>query len=253
MWSFIAQVSIYSLTLFLGAFFVFYKWYNSSSSSTTKKLPPSPPKLPVIGNLHQLGASVHHSFLSLARRYGDSLMLLHIGSVPSLVVSSTEAAREIMKTHDIAFASRPNTRMFRAISYNLKEITVAPYGEYWRQAKSILTLQLLSNKKSRRKAPRQRCGSGAAGSWERSSRHTRCISMLRFSTSHKLLQKKYSSMIRFPSEPFHFLPQLLISPKLLQTRQRMKIQPLILNLRYATLAAIRWCDSDPTSRLYFRI
>ncbi|KAL7589549.1 hypothetical protein Lser_V15G41166 [Lactuca serriola] len=147
MWSFIAQVSIYSLTLFLGAFLVFYKWYNSSSSSTTKKLPPSPPKLPVIGNLHQLGASVHHSFLSLARRYGDSLMLLHIGSVPSLVVSSTEAAREIMKTHDIAFASRPNTRMFRAISYNLKEITVAPYGEYWRQAKSILTLQLLSNKK----------------------------------------------------------------------------------------------------------
>ncbi|KAL4574056.1 hypothetical protein LXL04_020878 [Taraxacum kok-saghyz] len=150
MWSFLAPVSIYTLTLFLVASVVLFKWYNSkssSSSSAAKNLPPSPPKLPVIGNLHQLGASVHHSFLSLARRYGDSLMLLHIGSVPSLVVSSTEAGREIMKTHDIAFASRPNTRMFRAISYNLKEITVAPYGEYWRQAKSILTLQLLSNKK----------------------------------------------------------------------------------------------------------
>ncbi|CAH1423555.1 unnamed protein product [Lactuca virosa] len=91
-------------------------------------------------------SSTSHSFL-WPGRYGDSLMLLHIGSVPSLVVSSTEAAREIMKTHDLAFASRPTTRMFRTISYDLKEITVAPYGEYWRQAKSILTLQLLSNKK----------------------------------------------------------------------------------------------------------
>ncbi|CAH1423809.1 unnamed protein product [Lactuca virosa] len=148
MWSFLEQVSIYTLPLFLGAAFMLFRWYNSTSSpTTTKKLPPSPPKLPVIGNLHQLGASVHHAFFSLARRYGDSLMLLYIGSVPSLVVSSSDAAREIMKTHDIAFASRPNTRMFRTISYNLKEITVAPYGEYWRQAKSILTLQLLSNKK----------------------------------------------------------------------------------------------------------
>ncbi|CAI9299500.1 unnamed protein product [Lactuca saligna] len=145
-WSFLEKLPIYSLPLYLGATFVLLRLYNSKSSST-KKLPPSPPKLLVIGNLHQLGALVHQSFLSLARSYGDSLMLLYLGSVPSLVVSSSEAAREIMKTHDIAFASRPSTRMFRTISYNLKELTLAPYGEYWRQAKSILTLQLLSNKK----------------------------------------------------------------------------------------------------------
>ncbi|KAJ9567749.1 hypothetical protein OSB04_003715 [Centaurea solstitialis] len=138
---------IFIYTFFLGAAFLLIRHYTSPPPSTTKKLPPSPPRLPVIGNLHQLGELVHHSFYSLAKRYGDSLMLLYIGSVPSLVVSSTEAAREIMKTHDIAFGSRPDTRMFRAISYDLKEITAAPYGEYWRQAKSILTLQFLSNKK----------------------------------------------------------------------------------------------------------
>ncbi|KAJ9567751.1 hypothetical protein OSB04_003717 [Centaurea solstitialis] len=146
MWTFF---HIFIYTIFsLGATFLLIRHYPSPPpTTTTKKLPPSPPRLPVIGNLHQLGELVHQSFFSLAKRYGDSLMLLYIGSVPSLVVSSTEAAREIMKTHDIAFASRPNTRMFRTISYDLKEITVAPYGEYWRQAKSILTLQLLSNKK----------------------------------------------------------------------------------------------------------
>ncbi|KAI3758705.1 hypothetical protein L6452_06276 [Arctium lappa] len=141
--------NIYTSPLFLlgAAFLLLTRFYKSSPATTMKKLPPSPPRLPVIGNLHQLGELVHHSFFSLARRYGDSLMLLYIGSVPSLVVSSAEAAREIMKTHDITFASRPNRRMFRAISFDHKEITMAPYGEYWRQAKSILTLQLLSNKK----------------------------------------------------------------------------------------------------------
>ncbi|KVH88587.1 cytochrome P450 [Cynara cardunculus var. scolymus] len=148
MWSFFSfDVFIYTSLLFLGAAFLLIRFRTRTLPTTIKKPPPSPPRLPIIGNLHQMSELVHHSFFSLARRYGDSLMLLYIGSVPCLVVSSTEAAREIMKTHDIAFASRPNTRMFRAISYDLKEITVAPYGEYWRQAKSILTLQLLSNKK----------------------------------------------------------------------------------------------------------
>lgn len=146
--SLVELVLIYTWPLFVGTVFLLLRWYYSTTPSTnTKKLPPSPPKLPVIGNLHQLGALVHHSFLSLARRYGDSLMLLYIGSVPSLVVSSSEAAQAIMKTHDIAFASRADTRMFRTITFNLKKITMAPYDEYWRQAKSILTLQLLSNKK----------------------------------------------------------------------------------------------------------
>ncbi|KAL4582834.1 hypothetical protein LXL04_007395 [Taraxacum kok-saghyz] len=148
--SFLEQLPIFTLPLFLGAAFLLFiiRCYNSKSQST-KKLPPSPPTWPIIGNLHQIGVLVHHSFLYLAQRYGDSFMLLYLGSVPSLVVSSAEAAHEIMKTHDIAFASRPSTRMFRTISYDLKELTLAPYGEYWRQAKSILTVQLLSNKKVR--------------------------------------------------------------------------------------------------------
>ncbi|KAJ0834449.1 putative indoleacetaldoxime dehydratase [Helianthus annuus] len=74
-------------------------------------------------------------------------MLIHVGSVPTLVVSSAEAASEIMKTQDIKFANRPNVKMWKILFRELKEVTVAPYGEYWRQVKSIMTLHLLSNKK----------------------------------------------------------------------------------------------------------
>ncbi|CAJ1952690.1 unnamed protein product [Sphenostylis stenocarpa] len=66
------------------------------SSNSEKNSPPSPPKLPIIGNLHQLGTLAHRTLHSFAQTYGP-LMLLHFGKVPVLVVSTTEAAREVMK------------------------------------------------------------------------------------------------------------------------------------------------------------
>lgn len=74
-------------------------------------------------------------------------MLVHMGCVPALVVSSSQAASKIMKTHDLVFANRPQVKMWRKLLCDLKEVSVAPYGEYWRQVKSIMVLHLLSNKR----------------------------------------------------------------------------------------------------------
>nr|POE55087.1 cytochrome p450 71a24 [Quercus suber] len=75
------------------------------------------------------------------------LMLLHFGSVPILLVSSADAAEEIMKKQDLKFANRPKPSMFGKLMYNYKDVAMAPYGEYWRQMKSTLVLHLLSNKR----------------------------------------------------------------------------------------------------------
>lgn len=74
-------------------------------------------------------------------------MLLHLGSVPTLVLSSADAAREVMKTNDLIFSNRPESSVGRRLLYDMKDVSVAPYGEYWRQLKSICVLQLLSNKR----------------------------------------------------------------------------------------------------------
>ncbi|KAK9072995.1 hypothetical protein SSX86_007317 [Deinandra increscens subsp. villosa] len=111
-----------------------------------KNPPPSPPKLPIIGNLHQLGSSPHRALQAMARSYGP-LMLIHLGSVPVLVASSIESAKEIMKTHDLVFASRPRLNIPRRIFYDNQDIAFSQYGEYWRQVKSIAVLHLLSNKR----------------------------------------------------------------------------------------------------------
>ncbi|KAJ8748047.1 hypothetical protein K2173_001010 [Erythroxylum novogranatense] len=109
-------------------------------------LPPSPPRLPVIGNLLQLGMHPHRSLRSLAQTYGP-IMLLRFGNIPVLIVSSAEFAREIMKSHDLAFANRPKSIVFEKLLYNYKDVSTAPYGEYWRQVKSLCVMNLLSNKR----------------------------------------------------------------------------------------------------------
>jgi len=124
--------------------FLLIKWYSNSTKS--KNLPPSPPKLPIIGNLHQLGRLPHRTFLSLAKKYGP-IMQLHFGSVPVLVISSADVAREILKTHDLVFANRPQKKNYKILIYDCKDVSTAPYGEYWRQIKSISVLHLLSAKR----------------------------------------------------------------------------------------------------------
>lgn len=125
-------------------FYITKKWL--SRSSTNKNSPPSPRKLPILGNLHQLGPLTHHNLRALANKHGP-IMLLHFGKVPTLIVSSANGAREIMKTHDLAFADRPESSVIRRLLYDCKDVSGAPYGEYWRQLKSICVLQLLSNKR----------------------------------------------------------------------------------------------------------
>ncbi|KAL5544051.1 hypothetical protein UlMin_007835 [Ulmus minor] len=133
------------ITLTLIFLFFFYK-FSPFSTSSKKNLPPSPPKLPIIGNLHQLGSHPHRSLQALSKHHGP-LMLLHFGSVPVLIVSSADAAREIMKENDITFSNRPKSIPFEKLLYNYKDISMAPYGEYWRQMKSLSVMHLLSNKR----------------------------------------------------------------------------------------------------------
>ena len=64
-------------------------------------------------------------------------MLLHFGTIPTLVASSANVAQEIMKTHDLNFANRPKSSMFDKLLYNYKDMSMAPYSKYWRQMKSV--------------------------------------------------------------------------------------------------------------------
>ncbi|KAL8258047.1 hypothetical protein R6Q59_030088 [Mikania micrantha] len=107
------------------------------------KLPPGPLPLPVIGSLHLLGNLPHRSLHKLAQKYGP-IMSIRLGSVPFVIVSSPDAAKLFLGTHDAVFASRPEIQAAKYLSYDNKGMTFSEYGPYWRSVRKFCTVELLS-------------------------------------------------------------------------------------------------------------
>ncbi|KAF2320561.1 hypothetical protein GH714_028291 [Hevea brasiliensis] len=76
---------------------------------------------------------------------GAGLMLLWI--FPILIVSSADAAKEVLKTHDINTCSRPLLAGTGKLSYNYLDVAFTPYGDYWREMRKICVLELFSAKR----------------------------------------------------------------------------------------------------------
>ncbi|CAN6304405.1 unnamed protein product [Urochloa humidicola] len=141
------------------AFFFLVLLHKLISSLTTSlrtkpsalRLPPGPWQLPLIGSLHHLLLSPlrdlpHRALLEMSRTHGP-LMLLRFGSVPTLVVSSAEAAREVMKTHDLAFCSRHLSTTIGIISCGGKDIIFSHYNDRWRELRKLCMLELFNQRR----------------------------------------------------------------------------------------------------------
>lgn len=124
-----------------------YLMKQKKKAVTSKNLPPSPPKLPIIGNLHLLGKLPHQALWQLAQNTGP-VMLLKFGSKYTLIISSATMAKEILKTHDLNFCTRPNSSGAKRLTYNCLDVAFAPYGDHWREMRKLFVTELSSSKRA---------------------------------------------------------------------------------------------------------
>ncbi|KAL6193440.1 hypothetical protein ACLB2K_034524 [Fragaria x ananassa] len=81
-------------------------------------------------SFHLLSPHIHRSFHDLSLRFGP-IFTLRLGSVPCIVVTSPELAKEFLKTLMLSFINRSETTAVEKMTYNAS-FAFAPYGNYWK-------------------------------------------------------------------------------------------------------------------------
>ncbi|CAN1852505.1 Cytochrome P450 71D11 (Fragment) [Linum perenne] len=137
-----------TLLISILALILFTILIKSKPRSPNPPPPPGPWKFPIIGHIHHLAGTTlpHHRLRDLSQTHGP-VMLLRLGEISHVIISSADAAKQIFKTHDAVFSQRPFNLAAKIITYDRSDLAHAAYGDFWRHIRKLCTTELLSPKR----------------------------------------------------------------------------------------------------------
>ena len=109
----------------------------------TARFPPGPRSLPIIGNILKLGDKPHQSLTNLSKTYGP-VMSLRLGSVSTVVISSSETAKEVLHRNDQACSGRTVRDAVRAHNHHESSVAWIPASDQWQKIRKICSMQIFS-------------------------------------------------------------------------------------------------------------
>ncbi|KAL5714210.1 hypothetical protein ACHQM5_016201 [Ranunculus cassubicifolius] len=114
-------------------------------SNDSRKLPPGPKGWPVIGNMLEVRTAPYSALANLSQIHGP-VMWVKLGSIDTMVISSSEAAAEMFSNqHDLSFAGRTTKVALRVRDFHQASLIVSQYGPYWRLLRGIYNTKLMTD------------------------------------------------------------------------------------------------------------
>jgi coumaroylquinate(coumaroylshikimate) 3'-monooxygenase len=107
------------------------------------RLPPGPRAWPVVGNLRQIKPVRCRCFQEWAHRYGP-IISVWFGSSLTVVVSTSDLAKAVLKEHDQQLADRPRNRSTQRFSRNGQDLIWADYGPHYIKVRKFCNLELFT-------------------------------------------------------------------------------------------------------------
>ncbi|KAI7745497.1 hypothetical protein M8C21_028960 [Ambrosia artemisiifolia] len=126
-------------------FFFIVKQTRLLLSKSTINLPPGPPQMPIIGNLHQVGDNPHVSTAKMAKKFGP-LISLRLGKQLLVVASSPETAMGILKTQDRHLSSRTVPAAFQQETIIPHSLIWSECNQTWKNLRTLCRTEMFSTK-----------------------------------------------------------------------------------------------------------
>ncbi|KAI1503389.1 cytochrome P450 [Biscogniauxia marginata] len=125
--------------LFLGSsvvlLFILYKI--NTVGRRSKSMPPGPPTLPIIGNIHQIPTErSHFQFQKWAEEYGPVYSLM-IGTRVMIVLSSDQAIRDLLDKRSAIYSARPDYYIGQEVLSGNNRFVHLGYDETWRTVRKL--------------------------------------------------------------------------------------------------------------------
>ncbi|KAE9597660.1 putative cytochrome P450 [Lupinus albus] len=100
------------------------------------KLPPGPSLLTILGNLHEFWKKPPQTMANLANIYGP-IMCFKEGYSTSVIISSPELAKEVLKTHDLLFSDRMIPQVITSLNHDCLSLPFLPVSPLWRDLRNV--------------------------------------------------------------------------------------------------------------------
>jgi cytochrome P450 len=103
-----------------------------------KGMPPGPPTIPIMGNLHQLPKeNVHVKFKEWADQYGDIYSVM-LGNQRMVVLNSPQVVKDLIDQRSNNYSSRPEMYIGQTLISGGYRLVLMQYDEGWRLARKMI-------------------------------------------------------------------------------------------------------------------